>query len=70
MYHVLTGLYAIPRHLSAMNWPDWLQPHMDAFVLWVNGVLEYWDLEYMEVGFFGWVNVCFFVGLASDFCLC
>lgn len=53
MYHVLTGLYAIPRQLSAMNWPEWLQPHVDAFVLWVNGVLEYWDLEYMEVGFWG-----------------
>ncbi|KAH7729626.1 Cytochrome oxidase assembly protein 1 [Aphelenchoides avenae] len=34
--------------LSAMSWPEWLQPHVDAFVQWVNEVLEYWDLQYLE----------------------
>lgn len=31
-----------------MSWPEWLQPHIDSFVQWVNGVLEYWDLDYLE----------------------
>ncbi|KAL3079776.1 hypothetical protein niasHS_014058 [Heterodera schachtii] len=33
---------------TTMGWPDWLQPHIDAFVLWVNGLLEYWHLGYLE----------------------
>lgn len=31
-----------------MGWPDFLQPHIDSFVQWVNSVLEYWDLDYLE----------------------
>uniref|UniRef100_A0A914D2X1 Phospholipid/glycerol acyltransferase domain-containing protein n=1 Tax=Acrobeloides nanus TaxID=290746 RepID=A0A914D2X1_9BILA len=39
---------SITRQLAEMSWPDWLQPHVDSFVTWVNGTLEYWDLEYLE----------------------
>lgn len=35
--------------LSTMSWPAFLQPYVNSFVSWVNGVLEYWDLEYLEV---------------------
>uniref|UniRef100_A0A914I8X8 Phospholipid/glycerol acyltransferase domain-containing protein n=1 Tax=Globodera rostochiensis TaxID=31243 RepID=A0A914I8X8_GLORO len=33
---------------TTMGWPEWLQPHIDSFVLWVNGLLEYWHLGYLE----------------------
>ncbi|KAI6192825.1 PlsC domain-containing protein [Aphelenchoides fujianensis] len=48
MYHLFKGLHAILHQAEAMNWPDWLQPHVDAFVSWVNDLLAYWDLDYIE----------------------
>lgn len=50
---MLSGLLAeYLSLLSSMSWPAFLQSHVDSFVAWVNGVLEYWDLEYLEVMLF------------------
>ena len=38
-----------------MAFPEWLQPHVDSFVAWVNATLENWGLDYVEVGFRRWL---------------
>lgn len=38
--------------LNGMSWPAFLQSYVDSFVLWVNQVLEFLDLEYLEVIYF------------------
>lgn len=48
MAYILELIYAILAKLTNMTWPEFMQPHVDNFVQWVNGVLEYWDLEYLE----------------------
>ena len=49
MAYILELIYALLAKLTNMTWPEFMQPHVDSFVQWVNGVLEYWDLEYLEV---------------------
>lgn len=49
MAHPLHSLYSLFLELSNMAWPEFMQPYVDSFVQWVNSVLEYWDLEYLEV---------------------
>lgn len=63
---MFTRLSTLLRHLDAMNWPEWLRPYVDSFVQWVNGVLEYWDLQYMEVEFFAFSHLI--PTLYSTFC--
>lgn len=49
MAYILNLIYILTSQLNNMAWPEFMQPHVDSFVNWVNGVLEYWDLEYVEV---------------------
>uniref|UniRef100_A0A7E4W3Z6 PlsC domain-containing protein n=2 Tax=Panagrellus redivivus TaxID=6233 RepID=A0A7E4W3Z6_PANRE len=48
MAHFLQLVNTVLSLLSNMAWPEFLQPHVDNFVQWVNSCLEYWDLEYLE----------------------
>ncbi|KAI6211996.1 PlsC domain-containing protein [Aphelenchoides besseyi] len=67
MYQTFKGFHAILQNLVAMNWPDWLQPHVDAFVLWVNSILEYWDLDYIE--YLLWLFLPIIIAFLLPICL-
>ena len=69
MAYILELIYAILAKLTNMTWPEFMQPHVDNFVQWVNGVLEYWDLEYLEVCFLI-PNQIVFVFFDRDYSCC
>ncbi|KAF7638143.1 PlsC domain-containing protein [Meloidogyne graminicola] len=38
----------IRQFLYNMSWPEWLQLYIDSFAQWLDGVLKYWHLDYLE----------------------
>uniref|UniRef100_A0AC34PUA4 Phospholipid/glycerol acyltransferase domain-containing protein n=1 Tax=Panagrolaimus sp. JU765 TaxID=591449 RepID=A0AC34PUA4_9BILA len=48
MAYSLRLIYGLLAELTNMTWPEFMQPYVDKFVQWVNSVLEYWDLDYLE----------------------
>lgn len=33
---------------TSMGWPEWLQLYIDSFSQWLDSVLKYWDLDYLD----------------------
>ncbi|CAK5050933.1 unnamed protein product [Meloidogyne enterolobii] len=45
---ILVAATFVKELLQNMGWPEWLQLYIDSFSQWLDGVLKYWDLDYLE----------------------